>query len=61
VFVEVKGGGVLGSRKNIKITGGKHEILPVLQPADELDLMNYVLKAGFDFVALPYSIRKKDI
>jgi pyruvate kinase len=57
----VKGGGSLGSRKSIKIPGGKHELLPVLHPLDEADLINYAIRGGMDFVALPYSIRKKDI
>lgn len=70
--MEVKGGGVLGSRKSIKIPGGKHEIMPVLHPLDEADLRNYAVSngnhdlkltklIGFDIVVLPFSVRKKDV
>jgi len=40
----VKGGGILGSRKAIKLPGGKHEILPILNVLDEGDLINYAIK-----------------
>mmetsp|Transcript_39255 Transcript_39255/g.28985 ORF Transcript_39255/g.28985 Transcript_39255/m.28985 type:complete len:236 (+) Transcript_39255:216-923(+) len=61
VAVEVKGGGVLKSHRAIKIPGGKHEVLPILHPLDELDIINYGMKCGFDFIAVPCTVRKKDI
>ncbi len=61
INVEIKGGGVLGPKKSIKLGGGKHEALPIINHLDEQDLLNYAIKHQFDFVALPYCIRKKDI
>ena len=59
--MEVKGGGKLESHRSIKMTGGKHEILPIMRATDQADLFNYAYKNGFDFVAIPYAVRKKDI
>lgn len=35
--------------------------MPVLNPLDEADLISIALKNNFDFVALPYSVKKRDI
>lgn len=59
--MEVKGGGILGNRVNIKLPSGRHEQMPVLNPLDEADLIGVALKNSFDFIALPYAIRKRDI
>ena len=61
VHVEVKGGGILGNRVNIKLPSGKHDHLPILNALDEVDVINYALKNSFDFIALPYAVRKRDI
>ena len=66
----MKGAGLLRSRVSIKLPSGKHEAMPVLNPLDESDLIAYALKnsicffnniSDFDFVAVPYAIRKRDI
>eukprot|EP00347_Sterkiella_histriomuscorum_P014148 403361980 len=61
VHVEVKGGGILGSRVNIKLPSGRHDQLPILTAVDEVDVVNYAVKNNFDFIALPYAVRKRDI
>jgi pyruvate kinase len=61
VHVEVKGGGMLSSRINIKLPSGKHDNLPILHPLDEGDLISIAIKNNFDFVSVPYTIRKRDI
>jgi hypothetical protein len=35
--------------------------MPVINMLDQADLLNYAVKCGFDYVTLPYSIRKKDV
>lgn len=57
----MKGGGILGNRVNIKLPSGKHDGLPILNPLDEGDLISYAIKNNFDFIAVPYAIRKRDI
>jgi pyruvate kinase len=44
IHCEVKGGGLLGSKKAIKLPSGKQEGLPVLNHLDENDLIHYALK-----------------
>lgn len=61
VHVEVKGGGILSTRANIKLPSGRHDQLPILNALDEVDVINYAVKNNFDFIALPYAIRKRDI
>lgn len=67
----MKGGGRLLGRRSIKLTSGKHELMPVLNPQDDNDLIHYAIKnsklsltntkSDFDIVCLPYAIRRKDI
>lgn len=40
----MKGGGILRSKKAIKIPGGKHEVLPILTAQDHTDLIEYAIK-----------------
>ena len=61
ISVEIKGGGYLKSKRAIKIPGGKHEKMPILQPIDIVDLLNIAIKHNFDVVCIPYTIRKADI
>ena len=35
--------------------------MPILNALDEVDVINYALKNSFDFIALPYAVRKRDI
>ena len=44
IHCEVKGGGLLGGKKAIKLPSGKQEVLPVLNHLDENDLIHYALK-----------------
>jgi hypothetical protein len=41
-MVEVKGGGILKSRRAIRLPGGRHEMLPVLHALDERDLTDAI-------------------
>lgn len=52
---------MLSSRVNIKLPSGKHDNLPILHPLDEGDLISFALKNNCDFVAVPYTIRKRDV
>jgi pyruvate kinase len=61
ILCEVKGGGELGSYRNVKLPSGKHEHMPVLSTQDTEDLMGMLGKHKFDYVAIPYAIRKRDL
>lgn len=41
---------MLGSRKGIKIPGGKHEVLPILNYLDHADLQGYAIKYSKDAI-----------
>jgi len=43
---EVKGAGVLGSNKQIRLPGSKNEFLPILSAKDEIDLHTYALNGS---------------
>lgn len=55
--MEVKGGGILRSRVNIKLPSGKHEAMPVLNPLDESDLIAYALKNSKYFLKYNSNIK----
>lgn len=57
----MKGGGILRNCVKIKLPSGRHDQLPILNPLDEGDLISIGLKNNFDFVSLPYAVRKRDI
>ncbi len=42
VICEVKGGGVLGGYKNVKLPSGKHEHMPVITHQDQEDLQKLI-------------------
>jgi hypothetical protein len=44
VSVEVKGSGKLKSHRSIKVTGGKHEVMPALSPQDTNDILGFCVK-----------------
>ena len=63
---------MLKSNRSIRLPGGRHEMLPVLHTLDERDLLEAVKNCNintilltyfveFDFVCLPFAVRKKDI
>jgi pyruvate kinase len=58
---EVKGGGILGSYRNIKLPAGKHEHMPILTQRDQDDIMTLITKQKCDYIAIPYAVRKRDI
>ena len=60
VICEVKGGGVLGGNKNVKLPSGKHEHMPVLTHQDQEDLQKLISSEEVHYVAVPYAVRKRD-
>ena len=61
VVCEVKQGGVLVSNTAIKMPAGKHENMPIMQVQDQEDLTNMVNSGELHYVAVPYTVRKRDI
>lgn len=71
VNVEIKGSGKLKSHRSIKVTGGKHEVMPTLAPQDTNDILSFCVKSSIfyqliffidcDIICVPYSVRRKDI
>ena len=61
VICEVKQGGLLGSNKSIKLPAGKHEHMPVMQIQDQEDLLSMVQSGELHYVAIPYTVRKRDL
>ena len=61
VSCEVKGEGVLGHRKNLKLPAGKHEHQPIMTPEEVEEISGLLKRHKIDYISIPYAVRKRDI